>query len=367
MRCGLRVRPAPGGIVCVVFDAERPVSEDEAQLWRAAAESAVAQMGKSDQAFAWRAILGPHPSAPEWHRPAPLAEPTVVGPVLLTPGGVRMREMAGHSGGRIDRPWPARYTWPVIASGTEHTYSWELAEHLARKRAHRTCAVLSVILGTCWIPRSGPDVQIPGGPERGLSAVPQSIGSWESTPHPDESLTADFNAYGGEDPLVLPAWTQRAWDLMEHDETIRKAVHGCYEALRLEMEHPSAAFVVYVATIEGIGARFADLKHCKECGSNVGARRRFREALKTVLPAAEVKALADEAYGVRSKTGHEGQLFGAEQTFGYTNFSLFQFDDADVFDFGLVWPIRKACRELIGNLLRGQPQDKALTTIAGSS
>lgn len=65
------------------------------------------------------------------------------------------------------------------------------------------------------------------------------------------------------------------------------------------------------------------------------------------------------SYGLRSETGHEGQLFGSEQTFGYTNFSLFQFDDADVFDFGLVWLMRKVCRELIGKLLRAAPRDKA--------
>jgi hypothetical protein len=59
MRCSLRVRSAPGGVACAVFDDEGPVSEDEAQLWRGAAESAVAEMGKSDQDFAWRAILGP--------------------------------------------------------------------------------------------------------------------------------------------------------------------------------------------------------------------------------------------------------------------------------------------------------------------
>jgi hypothetical protein len=50
-----------------------------------------------------------------------------------------------------------------------------------------------------------------------------------------------------------------------------------------------------------------------------------------------------------------GQLFGAEQTFGYSKFSLFQFDDAEVFDHALLWLMRKACRELIGNMLRGGP------------
>jgi hypothetical protein len=166
---------------------------------------------------------------------------------------------------------------------------------------------------------------------------------------------------------VLPVWMPRAWDLMEQDEIVRRAVHGCYEALRLEIGHPSAALVVYVATIEGIGARYVDLKRCTECGSHTGARRRFREALKTVLPAAEASALANAAYDARSKTGHEGQLFGSEHTFGHSKFSLFQFDDADVFDYGLVTPMRKACRELIGNLLRADPDHQAPPTTAGTS
>jgi hypothetical protein len=163
------------------------------------------------------------------------------------------------------------------------TYSPEFARHLALKLVHRACALLSVILGACWIPGSGPDVQIPGWPEQGLSAVPQSIGPWENSGHPDESLPTEFNVYEGDDPLVLPAWTPRAWDLIEQDETVRRAVHGCYEALGLEMEHPSVALVVYVATIEGIGARSVDLKRCEKCGTEIGARRRFREALRAAF------------------------------------------------------------------------------------
>lgn len=366
IRCCMRVRPDAGGIACVAFDDEAPVSEDDAEQWRAAAEAATVAMGRSDQDFDWRAILGSHPSAPEWHRPSPLAEPAMIGPLLLTPGGIQMRELTGYSRGRIERPWPARYTWPVIASGTVHTYSPDFAQYSARGLAHRVCALVSVILGTCWIPRD-PDVQIPGWPEQGLSGVPQSVGPWDSTQFPDESLPADFNVYTGDDSLVLPAWTPRAWDLIEQDATVRTAVHGCYEALSLEIEHPSAAFLVYVATIEGIGARLVDLKRCKECGSQTGARRRFREALKTVLPADEAKMLANVAYDTRSKTGHEGQLFGSEQTFGYSKFSLFQFDDADVFDYALLWPMRKACRELIGNMLRGAPSlAKAMAPVANA-
>jgi hypothetical protein len=355
LHCNLRIQQVPGGIRCVVFDDQGPVDEDDADLWQEAARSAVAQLGKADQDFAWHAIVGPHPCAPEWSRPGPLAELTVIGSMLLTPGGVHLREMTGYLGGRIDTPWPARYTWPVIVSGTVHTYKLDIATHTARKLVYRICALMSVILGASWIMRSGPDVEIPGQPGQGPSAVPQSIGPWDSGGFPDESLPPDFNDYTGDDLLRLPQWTSRAFDLMDQDEAIRRAVYSCYEALKLEVGHPSAAFLIYVATIEGIGARLVDLQRCKECGSSIGAGRRFREALKTVLPDDQIKTLASTAYNLRSKTGHEGQLFGDEHTFGYSSFSLFQFDDADSFDYGLIWPIRKACRELIGALLREAP------------
>lgn len=73
IRCCMRVRPDAGGIACVAFDDEAPVSEDDAEQWRAAAEAATVAMGRSDQDFDWRAILGSHPSAPEWHRPSKAA------------------------------------------------------------------------------------------------------------------------------------------------------------------------------------------------------------------------------------------------------------------------------------------------------
>jgi hypothetical protein len=117
MRCSLRVRPVPSGIACVVFDDEENASEDDPQLGRTPPNQPWRRWARAIRTSP-RAILGPHPNAPEWRHPAPLAEPTVIGPVLLTPGGVQMREMAGYVGGRIERPWPAGYTWLVIASGT---------------------------------------------------------------------------------------------------------------------------------------------------------------------------------------------------------------------------------------------------------
>jgi hypothetical protein len=101
---------------------------------------------------------------------------------------------------------------------------------------------------------------------------------------------------------------------------VRAALYAYYEAIGLEMDHPSAAFLVYVAAIEGMGARLSDLKRCdccEKCEAQTGAQRRFRKALRTVMSNKEAERLA-YAHDLRSKTGHEGQLFGTEGTYGYS-------------------------------------------------
>ena len=182
--------------------------------------------------------------------------------------------------------------------------------------------------------------------------MPQSVGPWQATRFANQ-LPADFNVYHGDKFLPIPPWTGQVWNLMDTDENIKRAVHGCYEAMALEADHPSVAFLMYVATIEGIGARLIDLKRCKSCGSHTGAAERFRTALATVLPPDEAKSLGNAAYrDYRSKTGHEARLFGGEDTFGYSRFSMFTFDEADVFFFAYLMPIREACRQIIGKILR---------------
>src|SRR5262249_45346896 len=151
--------------------------------------------------------------------------------------------------------------------------------------------------------RSGPHVWRAGAPERGPVAVPQSVGSWEAARYAGQSLPAGFNVYDGDEFLPIPPWVGQAWNLMDADEGIKKAVHGCYEAMGLEADHPSVAFLMYVAAIEGIGGRLVDLKRCKSCGSRTGAAERFRTALNTVLARDEAKSLGNVAYrDYRSKT-----------------------------------------------------------------
>jgi hypothetical protein len=353
MQCSLRIRRDPGGIACIVFGSEGPGNEDDAARWREAAETAVAALGHHDQDFSWSAVVGPGPTAPDWKDVGPLAAVVTVGPVELAPGGVQMGELTGFAHGRIDSPWPERRTWPVIASGTVRSYKADYAWQQAQGQVHRVCALLSLISGIWWTLRSGPHVWLAGTPERGPVVVPQSVGPWERMRWTDQPLPEDFNVYSGDEFLPIPPWAGRAWNFMDADESIKRAVHGCYEAMGLDVDHPSVAFLLYVATIEGIGARLVDLKHSKSSGPPRGAAERFRTALATVLSPDDAKSLGNIAYrAYRSKTGHEAQLFGSEDTFGYSRFSMFTFDEADVFFWGYLMPLREACRQILGKILR---------------
>jgi hypothetical protein len=148
------------------------------------------------------------------------------------------------------------------------------------------------------------------------------------------------------------------WALLDRDEVVRASLYAYYEATGLEMDHPSAAFLVYVAAIEGIGIRLSDLKRCdccEKCDAQAGAQRCFRKALKTVMSNKKAEQLA-YAYEIRSKTGHEGLLFGTEVTYGYSGFSPFHLDMVGVFDLMMLGEIRNACRAVIAEALGATPK-----------
>lgn len=138
--------------------------------------------------------------------------------------------------------------------------------------------------------------------------------------------------------------------MLDKDPTLRTAVSAHYEARGLDYDHPSAAFLGYVAAIEGIGSNLVDLNRCEHCGAIKDAAKRFRKALKTVMTNKQVSELA-YAYGLRSATGHSGTLFGTETTLGYGRISAFEYDLRDTFDFIMLGEIRNASRRVVTNAL----------------
>ena len=112
-------------------------------------------------------------------------------------------------------------------------------------------------------------------------------------------------------------------------------------------EHPSLAGVAFVAVIESIGTLLVNPEHCNVCGSRVGAGKAFRRALRLILPEDEALSL-DATYGARSKTAHEGQLHGAETTFGMgATHSFWSPDPARTFQWQQLWRLRGVARRLL--------------------
>jgi hypothetical protein len=125
-----------------------------------------------------------------------------------------------------------------------------------------------------------------------------------------------------------------------------------YEALQLDDDHPSAAFVLYVTVIEGIGAGQVELTQCLACGAQKGAAKRFRTALRTIMTGTQAATLA-KAYERRSRTAHVGALHGAERTLGYLPDSDFRIDDTLRFEEDELATIRQAARAVLIHTLSG--------------
>jgi hypothetical protein len=246
----LLARPHPDGISCTVTgdgdgDSASPGQVDPSQR---AAQAAVALLGTRNRVFTWEAIVGVAPRGFEG-RFGQLAQPHHVGPVHLVPGGICMRELipserTGGSG--------YRHTFPVIASGHASTYEWGRAALAAEACLRRTCALLSLLTGAVWVPRSHPSERAPGAAPLQVPAVfgnvPPLPGEpeWRGQIHP------------GTPQFTPPGWIEQAWPALDADAALAQAVNAVYEGMRLEPEHPSLAHLTFVAAIEGYGMRLAD-------------------------------------------------------------------------------------------------------------
>jgi hypothetical protein len=132
----------------------------------------------------------------------------------------------------------------------------------------------------------------------------------------------------------------------------------------MEGTFPSYSLLAFIGSVEGIGAKLQPLRRCEccsSCQSSVGAGRRFREALKLVLPGTEVKYLA-AFYEQRSKTVHEGRLHGDELTIGaWPHLRVFaprpMFEE---FRYQVVWKTRKASRLLLLGYLANDASGKGI-------
>lgn len=187
-------------------------------------------LGRQDRIFAREAILGAAPQTAGPDRAGLLGEAQDFGPVHLAPGGVCMREQLfterlGGSG--------IRHSFPLIASGEYTTYVWDRAAQIAELCLRRACALLSLVTGALWIPRS-PPTQVTDG--AGPLQVPAVFG------YVPPLLGESGAGWHGEIPpdaesFRLPGWAARAWPVLASDRDLATALNAVYEAMRLEQQH----------------------------------------------------------------------------------------------------------------------------------
>jgi len=349
----LLVRPHADGISCTVAGEGESASPEQVAPWRLAAKAAVSLLGRRNRIFTWEAVVGTSAHTFGLDRLGPLENPQDIGPVRLTPGGICMREQVfsdriGGSG--------IRHSFPVIASGQFSTYVWDRAALVAELCLRRTCALLSLVTGKVWIPRSHPRQLTDSADPLRVPAVFGYV-----PPIPDVTGEAEWRGEAPPDARMfeLPGWIEQAWPILDADDGLARAVDAVYEGMLLEQEHPSLAHLTFVAAIEGFGMRFAEEVPCDcrpSCTHVKGiAQKRFRKALKTVMTNREMKQIADIAYDLRSFTGHRGSLFGSEQTFGYSHHArLFETASDAVFDYVILGQLRNASRRVLAKAL-GRP------------
>jgi hypothetical protein len=344
----LQVSPHEDGIVCVVVGEGELVSDAQVEPWRQAAQEATTALDRRNHDFVWEAIVGTHPSAPRPDLLGALGAPRALGPVNLMPGGVCMREYVtnrdyavnGSSFGVCD-------SFPVIASGRVSTYDWDVVMPVAHYCLHRVCALLTLCPGRLWIPRSRPQQLVA---DQDSMKVPVVVGPVQQIP--SRLLEPEWHgAIPLKTPMFeLPEWIEPAWQALDADQELDTAINAYYEARRLEGEHPSIAFLTYVAAIEGFGIRFVPDAPC-DCRpgcthQKAVAHKRFRRALKTVMTNREVQQF-EAHYDLRSSIGHTGSLFASEHIFGYPLLRLFQQTNDIIFDYAWRLPLRKACRDVL--------------------
>ena len=333
-RDGVAAFPEDNALRCVVFGAGDGADDDVVEVWRRAVAKATSDVGNRDRDFPWEAIIGPHPAGRLRLNVAPLAREFAAGAVRLVPGGVYMRDVMAraHPGIRIPRTFS--YSWPVIASGSVRAHDFQAAAQLAQGQLAPVCALLSLIWGEYWFPREGPRISTLGNSVR-LSVPQVSEAAEVSLPDP---VPYAADVYKGDRPLTVPPWISAGLEHLTRDAVLRRAVGAFWEALSLDVAHPSAAYLMYVAAIEGIGERLV--------GGD--ARRRFLAALETVDLPDEHHRLLKDAYRRRSATGHSGKLHDSdEDPWDRREFNLFWLEPGDLFGLINLGVMRSACRRVV--------------------
>lgn len=327
--------PGENGTLVLVGITDRRQIPDQVRPWAEAIVEAIQGLDCKAQTFDWWAAIGPVGTQKRGAR-------FVTNEIVI--GNMRVQSAKSLYLDAVEgkvpniRGYSLEASFPVVVQGVATGYDWSAAIEPHAVHLSVLCALLSVTLDVNWRVRQAP--------EPGIFRDPTLPSARLDLDDHTNRITSWHN-----EKVAIPAWCSDAWTRIVDDEVLATALHAYHTALALEEITPSYALLAYVGVIEGLGAKVEDLRRCDccdQCTINIGAGRRFREALRVVLPEDEVKRLT-KAYERRSKTAHEGRLHGGEMIYWSMPLSrIFAPQPASMdFRYRLVWEIRSASRKLL--------------------
>ncbi len=286
--------------------------------------------------YEWWGVIGPapHTNPAGWimvpHDPnAALDTDYHVGPVHIRPGDRQFTEYLRSEPRSLvgvacfeSRPVIVEGDWPGNLIATEDRYEslraiggQQANERLANSWLYRTAALLALVFnGEPWQVRNAATdrTRFPAAVPDDWSAPPMSpIGS------------------GGDVGLIersLPSTLTTAWERLDEDDALARALTSWHQGQLLATLFPSYAHIAYCAAIETMAqaARFrgqinVEAVKCPTCENVPKAATTFWATVSLVRDAAEVEELRSQydPYGARSGTAHRSVTHGIEDSFGY--------------------------------------------------
>ncbi|MEU7317293.1 hypothetical protein [Streptomyces sp. NPDC007083] len=315
-------------------------SEGDVDTWRRGLNIASSRMGSRID-ISWVAILAqPNPGQFDLQAQRLEGSEEMSDLNLRTLGCVAEDVyMPNPSMGVMARPF---VHWPIEVRGSTQCFKWDQEGEVDALRRLRTIsALLSLYWDKPWVLREGPWESYMA---EAVEEARARSGPWrEATDYPFQGI-----------PIEVPSWLPEAERIVSQKSRLASALLIHHEGLSLMREHSSVALVCFTSAIEATAQVQKKPKRCQECGSTLSSRRRFEEAVGTVLDEEQAEPLVS-AYKERSQTVHQGRLHGIEvQANTIGRMSLFENDDLLRFSLTTVGSARKASRELLLAELKGK-------------
>jgi hypothetical protein len=335
----LVIMPREAGIFIAVAGKTEELDEAAADAWAQAARCATLRLGTPGSEYHWTAIIAPPAIRITGAEPAIDGEANV-GIFRLVSTGQPLYEMMPPQLPSFSSAGSG-VSWPILVEGRHTGYNWTAALEKAAFDLHRLCALLSLVLGECLVVR-----EAPAPIAHGVRKAPSRVW-WQH-------WTEDLDASAAPEPRnvkTIPDWASTAWQQMNSRPQLGRAVAVHHEGLRAQFEHPSLALVAFIASIEAIANLLFREDRCPECKGHKDVAARFRATLRRVATDEEARRLG-AAYSRRSRTVHQGWLYGGETTPGMLDFT-WGTNRVREFEW-IVWGMRAASRKLLQSAVRGE-------------